>query len=114
MLVNAVLAVACNYSDRPEARADVNDPSTVGDHFFAEAKRLLAENERSCLTTVQALGVMSIRQAMNNQDSTGWRYAAQMMSMTVELGLHTSYAAQPHGKLTASEVEARKVTFWGC
>jgi len=114
LLVNAVLAAACHFSDRPEARSDPNDPSTVGNHFFAEAKRLLHEDDRSCLTTVQALGVMSIRLAMNNQDSSGWQYAGQMMSMAVQLGLHTSHAAQPNGKVTASEIEARRVTFWGC
>lgn len=114
LLVNAILAVACHFSDRPEARSDPIDPSTVGNHFFAEAKRLLHEDDRSCLTTVQALGVMSIHSAMNNQDSSGWQYESQMMSMAIQLGLHTSYAAQPSGMVTASEIEARRVTFWGC
>jgi len=118
LLVNAVLSLGCQYSDRPEARADPNDHSTVGDHFFAEAKRLLIEDDdNSYLTTVQALGLMSIRQAQVGKDSSGRRYMAQMMSMAIELGLHTSYAAaaaRPGGKLTLSEVEARRVTMWGC
>jgi hypothetical protein len=115
LLMNAILALGCNYSDRPEARADPNDPSTVGAHFFAEAKRLLAEDDdRSSLTIIQALGVMSLYQAMNEHDSSGRRYVAQMMSMAVELGLHTSYAAQPNSKLSESEIEARRITFWGC
>jgi hypothetical protein len=115
LLMNAILALGCNYSDRPEARADPNDPSTVGVHFFAEAKRLLAEDDdRSSLTIIQALGVMSLYKAMNDHDSGGRKYVAQMMSMVVELGLHTSYAAQPSGKLSVSEIEARRITFWGC
>jgi len=114
LLVNAILALACNYSDRPEARADPNDPSTAGDHFFAEAKKLLGEVNSSSLTTIQALAVMSIRQAMTGDDSSGWLYAWQMMSMAVQLGLHMSYEAQAKGKLTPTEIEARRVTFWGC
>jgi hypothetical protein len=114
MLVNAVLAVACNFSDRPEARSDQNDATTVGNHFFAEAKRLLSEDDRSCLTTVQALGVMSLRQAMNNHDSSGWGYVGRMMTMSVELGLHMTCAGSTHGKVTPTEVEVRRITFWGC
>lgn len=114
MLVNAVLALACNFSDRPDARADPNDPTTVGNHFFAEAKRLLAENDRSCLTTVQALGVMSIRQAMNNHDSSGWGFVGRMMTMSVELGLHVTYNGPLNGQVTRTEIEVRRITFWGC
>jgi hypothetical protein len=114
LLVNAILAVGCNYSDRPEARADPNNPSTVGDQFFAEAKRLLEADDRSCLTTVAALGLMAIRQALNNHDSSSWKYAGRMMSMAIELGLHLSYNVQPNGKVTATEIEARRITFWGC
>jgi hypothetical protein len=113
MLVNAVLAVACNYLDRPEARADVNDLTTLGNQFFTEAKRLLDEDDRSCLTTVQALGAMSIRQAMNNEDSSGWKYAGQMIIMAIELGLHMTYHVKPNGEETATEAEARRITFWG-
>jgi hypothetical protein len=113
LLVNAVLAVACNYSDRPEARSDPNDPTTVGNHFYLEAKRLFAEDDRSCLTTVQALGVLSSRQAMNNQDSSGWKYAGQMINMAIELGLHLTPNAQPNGKVTTRDIEARRITFWG-
>lgn len=114
MLVNAVLAVACNFSDRAEAREDPKDPTTVGNHFYKEAKRLLAEDDQSCLTTIQALGVMSIRQAMNNQDSNGWSLSSRMMSMAIELGLHMTYSQQPNGKVTPTEIEVRRITFWGC
>ena len=114
LLVNAILAMACNWSDRPDVRTDPNDPSTVGDLFFAEAKRLLEVEEQSCLTTVQALGLMSLREAKMNHDSAGWRYAGQMMSMAIELGLHLSYGTQPGFNVTPTEIEARRVTFWGC
>jgi hypothetical protein len=114
MLVNSVLALACNYSDRPEALADPHDPTTAGDHFFAEAQRLLAEDEHCCITTIQALGVMSIRQAMNGHDSSGWRFVSLMMGMAAELGLHMQYPMQPNARVTTGEIEARRITFWGC
>lgn len=111
LLVNAILALGCLYSNRPEAKRDPNDPSSRGAHFFAEAKQLLEADDRSSLTTVQALGVMSVRQAKHDHDSPGWQYGGQMMSMSVQLGLHMQSAADTN--MTASEVEARRITFWG-
>jgi hypothetical protein len=111
LLVNAVLALGCHFSDRPEARADPSDPSSIGDHFFAEAERLFREDSRPCLTTVQALGLMSLQQAMNNRDSSGWSLMCQTMGMVIELGLHKE--APPNGKITPSEAVARRITFWG-
>ena len=35
LLVNAILALGCRYSDQPIARADPDDSTTTGDHFFA-------------------------------------------------------------------------------
>jgi hypothetical protein len=113
LLVNAVLALACNFSDRPEARADPNDPATVGDHFFAEAKRLFTDDDQSCLTTVQALGVMSLRQAMNDHESSSWKFSSQAITMAIELGLHLSNNAKSNEKTTAWDIEARRFTFWG-
>ena len=34
--------------------------------------------------------------------------------MCVELGLHLNNSASPTLGLTLSEIEVRKVTFWGC
>ena len=85
MLVNAVMAMACHYSDRPNARLDPNQPITAGDIFFAEARRLLEQDERSCLTTVQALGVMAIRECSHGRDSDGYKYAGRCLRMALEL-----------------------------
>lgn len=113
LLVNALLAVSCTYSDRPEARSNPADPSTNGDHFFAEARRLLYENESANLTTVQALALMGLREASCSRDSTGFQYAGRCIRMLIELGLHLSFGSASD-KLDSTELEVRKITFWGC
>ncbi|KAI9832944.1 MAG: hypothetical protein M1826_000723 [Phylliscum demangeonii] len=113
LLVNALLACACNYSDRPEARAHAHDPTTAGNHFFAEARRLLIEDERSSLTAVQALGLMSLRESSAGRDSSGYQYAGRCMRMALELGLHLCFAGVGANRLSPTEIEVRKITFWG-
>jgi hypothetical protein len=111
LLVNAVLAMGCHFSDRPETRANQSDPTSIGDQFYAEAERLLREDSRPCLTTVQSLGIMSLHQAMNNRDSSGWSLMCQTMGMVIELGLHKE--VPPNGNITPSEAVVRRITFWG-
>lgn len=113
LMVNALLALACGYSDRPEAREHPSDPMTSGDHFFTEAKRLLNENESSNLTTVQALALMGLREASFGRDSSGFQYAGRCVRMLIELGLHLSFASASD-KISPTELEARSITFWGC
>ncbi|KAL6714818.1 hypothetical protein ACLMJK_007078 [Lecanora helva] len=113
LLVNAILSLACAYSDRPESRANPPDPRTAGDHFFAEAKRLLQEDESSNLTTVQALAVMGLREASCSRDSSGFQYAGRCTRMLLELGLHVSFGAAGDD-IGPTELEARNITFWGC
>ena len=114
LLVNAILATACNYSDQPEARTNPMDPLTAGNHFFAEARRLLNEDERTCLTTVQALAVLSLREASCARDSSGFQYIGRSIRMVLEMGMHLSLNAQQSGGLTPAEIEVRKITAWGC
>ncbi len=113
LLVNSILAVGSAYSDRPEARSNPNDPSTAGDRFFEEARRLLYENESSNLTTVQALALMGLREASCSRDSGGFQYAGRCTRMLIELGLHVSFGSAGD-KIGHTELEARKITFWGC
>lgn len=112
LLVNAVLAFGCLYSDRPEARTDLTDPKTAGDHFFAEAKRLLELSE-PCLTTVQALAVMSMREPCHDRDSSGYSFMGRCIHMAIELGLHLSLGSDS-SKMPEADAEARRLTFWGC
>ncbi|KAL1655302.1 hypothetical protein SLS61_002189 [Didymella pomorum] len=114
LLVNAICAYACHYTDDPAGRTDPNNFRTAGDHFFAEAKRLLYEDESPSLTTTQALCLMAMREPSTGRDSSGFGYIGRCIRMCVELGLHLNNSASPALGLTPSEVEVRKVTFWGC
>ncbi|PQE05389.1 fungal specific transcription factor protein [Rutstroemia sp. NJR-2017a BBW] len=70
LLVNEIQAVGCRFSSQAGARANPNDNNTAGDHFFAEAERLLfEEKDHGSLTTIQALGLMAIREASSGHSS---------------------------------------------
>jgi hypothetical protein len=113
LLVNSTLAVGCHFTDRVEARADPSNPSTTGDHFFAEAERLFRLDSHPCLTTVQALTLMALHQAMNSQDSSGWLYICQAVGMVIELGLNKDQDFLSCSNISPSELHARRITFWG-
>ena len=113
LLVNAILAVACHYSDRPEARSDPLDHSTAGDHFFEEAVQLLNQDNTADLTTIQALALMGLREVSVGRPNSGFRYSGRCMRMLVELGLHINIDPDELG-LDARELEARRITFWAC
>ncbi len=113
LLVNAILATACHYSDRPDARLVPHDHDTAGDHFFAEAQQLLNERNEANLTIVQALALMGLREASAGRPNSGFQYSGRCMRMLVELGLHLSIG--PEGsELDPRDLEARKITFWAC
>jgi hypothetical protein len=114
LLVNAICAYACHLTDEPAGRTDPANFRSAGDHFFAEAKRLLHQDESPSLTTTQALCLMSMREPSTGRDSSGFGYIGRCIRMCVELGLHINNSASPALGLTPSEIEVRKVTFWGC
>ncbi|KAJ8116275.1 hypothetical protein OPT61_g2266 [Boeremia exigua] len=111
LLVNAICAYASHLTDESAARTDPANFRTAGDHFFAEAKRLLQEDESPSLTTSQALCLMAMREPSTGRDSSGFGYIGRCIRMCIELGLHLN---SPVLGLTPSEIEIRKVTFWGC
>lgn len=117
LLMNAILAVGCCYSDRPETRRYLNDADTAGDHFWDEARHLLDEVKllgQSSLTTVQALGLMSLRETMRNRDASAREYIAQMTEMVKRLELHVPPQTQLGNSHAPGQVEVHRITFWGC
>lgn len=109
ILVNALLALGCRFSTQPMTRANPNDPYTSGDHFFKESQRLFnQETDHHSLTTIQALGIMSIREASCGRDSESWYYAGQSIRLAIEMGLH-----RIHDEGDEDELAVQSATFWG-
>lgn len=109
ILVNALLALGCRLSTQPKTREFPQDPYTSGDHFFKEALRLLnAESNQHSLTVIQALGILSIREASCGRASESWYYSDQSIRLAIEMGLHLT---QKH--LDIDEMAVRSATFWG-
>lgn len=114
LLVNAMLALGCHFTSVPASRMDPLNPATAGDHFFKEAKRLILENdehENPRLPTVQALALMSVREAGCGREAKGWVYSGMSFRMAYDLGLNIDSAASTHDD---DDVDARRITIWGC
>ena len=117
LLVNAMLALGCHFTDIPEAFGTPGDNRTKGDHFFAEAKRLIVENgeyEKPRLVTVQALALMSVREAGCAREAKGWVYSGMSFRMAQDIGLNLEMENLERDHLTEHEIDARRITFWGC
>ncbi|KAI1505965.1 nitrogen assimilation transcription factor nirA [Biscogniauxia marginata] len=111
ILMNALLALGCRFSTQPNTRANPSEPRTSGDHFFKEALRLFyRETNHHTLTTIQALGIMSIREASCGRDSESWYYAGQSVRLALEMGLHR---INGDGDGDEDEVAVKAATFWG-
>lgn len=120
LLVNAMLALGCHFTSRLGAREHPEDSGTAGDHFFKEAKRLFLEKdeyERPKLASVQALALMSVREAGCGREAKGWFYSGMSFRMACDLGLNLNSGALSSAQATNpddEEEDARRVTFWGC
>ncbi|KAL8814809.1 MAG: hypothetical protein Q9223_006000 [Gallowayella weberi] len=114
LLVNAMLALGCHFTSWPAARSNPSDSATAGDHFFREAKRLIMENdehESPRLATVQALALMSVREAGCGREAKGWVYSGMSFRMAYDLGLNVDSG---HMSLDEEENDSRRITIWGC
>lgn len=109
LLVNALLSLGCQLSDRGRCcRAGPGKSHIDGDEFFEEAQRLLASaQDHSALTTIQALVIMSLRQARSGRVLESKHYAEQAMLLTAEAGLHVAFD-EHH-----ADRDALAKTFWG-
>ncbi len=114
LLVNAMLTLGCHFTSWPAARSNPSDSATAGDHFFKEAKRLILENdehESPRLATVQALALMSVREAGCGREAKGWVYSGMSFRMAYDLGLNVDSGLL---NLDEQENDARRMTIWGC
>ncbi|KAE9377634.1 hypothetical protein N431DRAFT_554004 [Stipitochalara longipes BDJ] len=108
------LKYCCFYSDRSEARKVQDDPDTTGDHFFDEAKQLLAKEQGTSLTTIQALGLMSVREMLRGDSTSSRRYIGHMIAGIKSLELHIPLPAQSPNRISEAETQTRTITLWGC
>uniref|UniRef100_A0A0D2YF37 Xylanolytic transcriptional activator regulatory domain-containing protein n=1 Tax=Fusarium oxysporum (strain Fo5176) TaxID=660025 RepID=A0A0D2YF37_FUSOF len=109
LLVNALLALGCRFSTNLITRTDSEDPQSAGDHFFKEAQRLFdQETDHHSLTTIQALGIMSIREANRGRGSESRYYAGQSIRLAFEMGLHCTPDSGDQ-----EELAVQLATFWG-
>lgn len=117
LLVNAMLSLGSHFSSWQSAREDPNDSATAGDHFFKEAKRLILDNdehEKAKLCTVQALSIMSVREAGCCREGSGWVYSGMSFRMAYDLGLNVDVTSLGSSSLSEKDIDARRITFWGC
>lgn len=117
LLVNAMLALGCHFSAWQGAFANPQNIATAGDHFFKEAKRLVLENdehENAKLCTVQAFALMSVREAGCGREGKGWVYSGLSFRMAFDLGLNVDASNLGPHNISDEEVDARRITFWGC
>lgn len=117
LLVNSMLALGCHFTTRQGAFADPQNLATAGDHFFKEAKRMVLENdehENAKLCTVQAFALMSVREAGCGREGKGWVYSGLSFRMAFDLGLNVDVSTLGAHNLTEEEIDARRITFWGC
>lgn len=104
LLVNAILALGCRFSDWPTSEA-------AEIQFFAEAERLYAlEQDDPSLTTVQSMGLMSLHEASCGKDVNSRFYSGQSISIAIEMGLHLQ---DSQNEISADEYSVRNITFWG-
>ena len=110
ILVNAILATGCRFSNQQVGRGSQDDPSSSGDLFFQEAERLLeCEKDKHSLPMIQALSIMSLREMSCGRQPSAKYLAGQAVRLAFEMGLHTLKEAEH----TPDDLVALSATFWG-
>lgn len=109
LLVNTLLALGYRFTSPETVGQSVISDSTIGDQVFVEARRLLLGETTPSLTTIQALGMMSIRETNCGRVSASWYYSGESMHMAIEMGLHADTLNEDD--LQTDEQEVRAITF---
>lgn len=110
-LLNAVLAQAARYSDRPEA-------SKLGQTFAQRTLDTLAAevDKGSSVPTIQGLLIFSARECACGRTSQGWLYSVMAFRMMRDMGIHIPPRKLSHlgGHFSAAELALRQQVFWSC
>lgn len=114
LLTNALLALGCRFSNMDGAKDNTGESLTSGKSFFRECERLyFDETDHRSITTVQALGIMAIREASCGRISMSEFYSGQCMRLAIEMGLHRIGDSRPQNDTNDDERTVRLATFWG-
>ncbi|KAH8198531.1 hypothetical protein TruAng_007310 [Truncatella angustata] len=108
-IFNAVLAAAWHGYQAVQSRAEHWRPDNLGYRFYAEAQRLLhREQDKAKITSVQAMGIMSITFTSNALDKLSWSLLHKAIEMAQQLGLFShSPESDPMWQKAAA------ITSWG-
>ncbi|KAI9748726.1 MAG: hypothetical protein M1835_001721, partial [Candelina submexicana] len=102
------------FFDKAEARFKLYNSESTGDRFFEEARAILAGQEDQSLPTIQALALMSLREASCGRSDVSELYGLQSIRMAVASELHLDQFGYPGFTFSSEEREVRSTTFWGC
>lgn len=69
------------------------------------------EHESPRLATVQALALMSVREAGCGREAKGWVYSGMSFRMAYDLGLNVDSGLL---SIDEEETDVRRMTIWGC
>ena len=110
-LINAVLAQAARYSDRPEA-------ARLGQAFAQKTLETLgAELDKgSSIPTIQGLLIFSARECACGRTSQGWLFSGMAFRMMRDMGIHIPPTKLKHlgGRFSPAELALRQQVFWSC
>ncbi|KAH7391634.1 hypothetical protein BKA64DRAFT_110670 [Cadophora sp. MPI-SDFR-AT-0126] len=107
-LVNAILALGCRLSPYTKSPNTTDESVIAGDLFYAEANMLLDEESVPQLTTIQAMSIMSIRDAVCGRQSTSIFYSKESIRLAVDMNNLMEFDSAQ-----AMENQAISAGFWG-
>lgn len=118
MLVNAICACGCFLSDRQDVRTATQDGKTLMDMFYEESRQQLHVDERSNLTTVATLCLLSYIEGTKGRITSLWVQTGRSALMATDINLHLKRALPPtndarKAQERANEHKARTHAFWG-
>ncbi|KAJ9197338.1 transcriptional regulator family: Fungal Specific TF [Paecilomyces variotii] len=110
-------AQTCNVWSAFETRFHqdfVTFPKTLVDFFGDRAKAFLElELDCPCVTTVQAVVILSCHEIGNGIDARGWLYSGMAIRLAFDLALNldmSAYASK--GDITPEDADLRRTVFW--
>ena len=112
-LVNALLAMACPFSDFDEARTKGGVTSDLMVSFREEAVRLLEETNEHSVSVAQGLAIMFTTVGLTGQATDSFRYLQLAASVCDSLQTKYNLTAKSGSTTEATYLQALSTTCWG-